>query len=165
MTQSTAVKRIPRGIWVLICVTVFMLAGCDVWRGDEFVYVKLDEETVAVQLRGLPTCEVKGRATVGLVTAVLEAELVDNPEDYFYNFIASDGYSLRALLVNEKRNTGLPPWQDMQKGYLYASETYELMTGWEADTIGGAYGGCYNAKHMHGGTIELLEEDVLLVDE
>ena len=117
-------------------------------------------DSVTVPLKGLPIYEFKGRDVVSLSELIEKAALIDNPEDYFYNFIAADGYSLKALLINEKRDTGLPPWEDMEKGYLYESKSYELMVGWEEDTIGGQNGGCYQVKYMDGGTIEILEDDI-----
>lgn len=157
-------KSIGRRAFIILSVAAILMAGCDVWWGDEVVYVKLGAETISVPLQGLPTSEVKGRTVVRLSVVVEEAVLIESPEKYFYNLIASDGYSLRALLINEKRDTGLPPWQDIQRGYLYASESYELMVGWEANTIGADNGGCYNVKYMSGGTIEALEEDVAVND-
>ncbi len=150
---------------VVMLSTVCMLAGCDIWIGEEYVYVKLGETSVTVPLQGMQTTGVNDRAVVNLAEVIEKADVVEDPENYFYNFIASDGYSLRALLINEKRGTGLPPWQDMQKGYLYASESYELVAGWEEGTLGGTHGGCYNAKYMNGGTIQLLEEDIIVEEQ
>ena len=149
----------------IILAFIVLLYGCDAllfWQGDEEVTVEVDTESVTTPLKGLPMYEFKDRNAVRLSELIEKSALVDNSEDYFYNFIASDGYSLKALLINEKRDTGLPPWEDMEKGYLYESESYELMVGWESDTIGGQHGGCYNVKYMDGGTIEILEDDIVI---
>ena len=148
--------------FTLLIVTI-LLYGCDgflLWQGDEKVIVKMDTESVTVPLKGLTLYEFKNKNAVRLSDVVEKSSVVSDPEVYYYNFIATDNYSLKALLINEKRDTGLPPWEDMQKGYLYESESYELMVGWEEDTIGGQYGGCYLVRYMDGGTIEILEDDV-----
>jgi hypothetical protein len=150
-------------LFASIVSTALLVHGCDInplWRGMETVTVSMDTERITVNLKGLPLYEFKGKNAVRLSEVIQQAGITNKPEDYFYNFIATDGYSLKALLINEKRDTGLPPWEDMERGYLYESASYELMVGWEEDTIGGDYGGCYQVKYMDGGTIEILENDI-----
>ncbi len=131
------------------------------WRGEETVSVKHGDATVVVPLKGLPVRSFKAKDAVLLSDIVNKSALTDAPGNYFYNLIASDNYSLARGIVLGGWGTGLPPWTDMQKGYFYDSPTYELLTGWESDTIGGRIGQAYNVKYMNGGTIELREEDIL----
>ncbi len=147
-----------KALLTILC--LLFLAGCNVWTGEEQVTITMDMESLTIPLKGLPLHEFKDKKAVRLSDLIEQAGLIDNPEDYFYNFIAKDGYSLKALLINETRDTGLPPWEDMGKGYLYESASYELMVGWEEETIGGEYGGCYQVKYMDGGTIQILEDDI-----
>ena len=131
------------------------------WRDDETVTVEHKDESIPVQLKGLPVRTFKEKDAVRLSDIVEKSTLVTQPEKYFYNLIASDDYSLERGIIVGGWGTGLPPWSDMQKGYLYQSSNYELLTGWENDTIGGRIGQCYNVKWMNGGTIELRENDIL----
>lgn len=131
------------------------------WRGEETVSVKHAEQSVVVPLEGLQVRTFKAKDAVLLSDIVDKSALTDTPEDFFYNLIASDDYSLAMGIMFGGWGTGLPPWTDMQKGYFYDSPTYELLTGWESDTIGGRIGQAYNVKYMNGGTVELREEDIL----
>lgn len=161
--KNYKVTHASLAIPVVVFISLILFQGCDplhFWQGDEQVTVRMDAESVTVPLKGLPLYSFQDKNAVNLSEIIKKAALLENPEDYFYNFIAADGYSLKALLINEKRETGLPPWEDMHKGYLYESASYELMVGWEKDTIGGLYGGCYKVKYMDGGTIEILEDDI-----
>ncbi len=130
------------------------------WRGQETVTVKHGDESANVAFKGLQVRTFKEKDAVLLSDIVTKSALTDEPENYFYNLIASDNYSLARGIVVGGWDTGLPPWSDMQKGYLYQSPTYELLTGWESDTIGGRIGQAYNVKYMNGGTIEVREEDI-----
>jgi len=130
------------------------------WRSDETVTVKHGDESADVALKGLQVRTFKEKDAVLLSDIVDKSALTNEPENFFYNLIASDNYSLARGIVVGGWDTGLPPWSDMQKGYLYQSPTYELLTGWESDTIGGRIGQAYNVKYMNGGTIELREEDI-----
>ena len=148
---------------IIALAIIALFYGCDsllFWQGEEKVIIQMDTESIIVPMKGLYIYDFKGKDAVLLSEIVEKSSLTRNPEEYFYNFIASDNYSLKALLINEKRDTGLPPWKDMKKGYLYESESYKLMVGWEEDTVGGQYGGCYKVKYMDGGTIEILEDDI-----
>ena len=131
------------------------------WRGEETISVKYVDQSVIVPLKGLQVRTFKDKDAVLLSDIVEKSALTSTPENYFYNLIASDGYSLAASLKNSGWGTGLPPWKDMQKGYLCQSETYELLTKWESDTIGGRIGNAYNVQYMDGGTIELREQDII----
>lgn len=131
------------------------------WRDDETVTVEYKDESIPVPLKGLPVRTFKEKDAVRLSEIVEKSALVTQPEKYFYNLIASDGYSLERGIIVGGWRTGLPPWSDMQKGYLYQSPNYELLTGWENETIRGRVGQCYNVKWMNGGTIELRENDIL----
>ncbi len=131
------------------------------WRGEETVSVKHGDDSVIVPLKGLQVRTYKEKDAVLLSDIVTKSALTDAPENYFYNLIASDNYSLARGIVMGGWDTGLPPWEDMQKGYFYKSPTYDLLTGWESDTIGGRIGQAYNVKYMNGGTIELRDEDII----
>jgi hypothetical protein len=131
------------------------------WRGDESVFVKHADQSVVVPLKGLPVRTFKAKDAVLLSDIVEKSALTSTPEIYFYNLIASDNYSLARGIVLGGWGTGLPPWADLQQGYLYDSPTYELLTGWASDTIGGRIGNAYNVKYMNGGTIEIREEDII----
>lgn len=130
------------------------------WRGEATVSVKHADQSVMVPLKGLQVRTFKDKDAVLLSDIVEKSDMTSTPENYFYNLIASDDYSLARGIVLGGWGTGLPPWNDMQKGYLYESQTYELLAGWASDTIGGRIGQAYNVKYMSGGTIELREEDI-----
>ena len=135
------------------------------WRGDEEVTVTLGSASVVAPLKGLPVYLYKGKEAVLLSDIIEKAVVTDHPEDYYYNFIASDGYSLERGIILGGWGTGLPPWSDMEKGYFYETTCCGLSVGWDPDTIGGEIGqysdSCYNVKYMDGGTIEIREEDII----
>ena len=131
------------------------------WRGEETVTVKHADESVLVELKGLSVRTFKEKDAVLLSEIVEKSALTSEPEIYYYNLIASDNYSLARGIILGGWGTGLPPWADMQKGYLYQSPSYELLTGWEGNTIGGRIGQAYNVKWMNRGTIELREDDIV----
>jgi len=131
------------------------------WRGEEKVKVQHADRSVEVPLKGLPVRTFKGKDAVLLSDIVEKSALTAEPEKYFYNLIASDDYSLAQSLKSSGWGTGLPPWKDMQKGYLCQSDTYKLLTKWESDTIGGRIGNAYNVQKMDGGIIELCEADIV----
>lgn len=135
------------------------------WRGDEEITVTLGSASVVAPLKGLPVYLYKGKEAVLLADVVEKSDVTDDPEDYYYNFIASDGYSLERGIILGGWGTGLPPWNDMQKGYFYETQCCGLTVGWDPDTIGGEIGqysdSCYNVKYMDGGTIEIREQDII----
>lgn len=118
-------------------------------------------------MEGLLVRTFKGKDAVLMSEIIEKAALVDDPENYFYNFLATDDYSLEMALINNPvYGTGLPPWQDLQKGYLYqtGSASYGLMVGWEPDTIGGRIHNAYDVRLMDGGTIEVRTKDITYPD-
>lgn len=136
------------------------------WREEEEITVvkgsvlDIDSPRVAVPLWGLPIHTFEEKEALRLSDIVDKSGLTENPEEYFYNLIATDGYSLERGIIIGGWETGLPSWNDMEKGYLYKSESYGLLTGWEEDTTGGQIGHCYNVKWMDGGIIEIREKDM-----
>jgi hypothetical protein len=131
------------------------------WRGSEQITVQLGSNDALVDLKGLPVHLFKGKDALLLSEVIEKYNAVAMPENYFYNFIANDGYSLERGIILGGWGTGLPPWSDMQKGYLYLSKSSGLLVGWEPDTVGGKTGGAYNVKFMEGGTIEVREHDII----
>ena len=137
-----------------------------IWREEKDITVVLgslsspDSISEVVSLWGLPVHNFQGKEALRLSEIVERSALTWNPEEYFYNLIATDGFSLARGIIVGGWGTGLPSWSDMQKGYLYRSESFGLLSGWEEDTVGGQIGHCYNVKWMDGGIIEILEEDI-----
>jgi len=135
------------------------------WRGDEEVTVTFGTSSAVVPLKGLLIYLYKGKEGVLLADVVEKSEVTDHPEDYYYNFIASDGFSLERGIILGGWGTGLPPWSDMEKGYFYETTCCGLSVGWDPDTIGGQIGqysdSAYNVKYMNGGTIEIREHDIV----
>lgn len=131
------------------------------WRGEDTITVQQGTDSAAVALRGLPVYLFNEKETVRLSDIVEKSAITDTPGIYFYNLIANDGYSLERGILLAGWGTGLPSWQDMQKGYLYQTESFGLMAGWEEDTVGGQIGQAYNVKWMENGIIELRQEDIL----
>jgi hypothetical protein len=130
------------------------------WRGDETITVRSGDDAVPVELRDLPVYWFNRRESVRLADIVEKSALTATPELYFYNLIARDKYSLENGILDGGWGTGLPPWSDMQKGYLYATSSSGLLTTWDAGTIGAQIGQCYNVKKMGGGIIELRSQDI-----
>ncbi len=132
------------------------------WQGDETVTVEYDGRATTVALSGLHATTFKGKQAMVLSDIIQESSIVDDPENYYYVFYATDGYSLETALLHEDFYTGFPPWNDMQRGYVYQtnSELYGLMVGWEDGTIGGRVHHCYDVKWMNGGSIQLRDHDI-----
>lgn len=131
------------------------------WRGEEKITVKEGASSVPVSLKNLPVYLYNEKEALKLADIVEASAVTESPETFFYNLIANDGYSLERGILLAGWGTGLPAWQDMQKGYLYQTESFGLMAGWEEDTIGGQTGQAYNVKWMESGIIELRQEDIL----
>lgn len=166
-------RQLPwKGLWFsLLCLVFAAAVGCDqptdpgdndtvVWTGLEAVIVSFGTDDVVVYLEGMPVSIYEGIEGVRLSDIVTEAALVAIPAEYFFNFIASDGFDMSKMAM--KNQMGLPTWNDMQKGYVYDSgSSGGLSVMWEAGTPPGDFGRFYNCKLMDGGTIQMLAVDVL----
>ena len=133
------------------------------WTGDEWITVRKEgTEGVEVTLNGMPITEYDGLECIRLSDIVMKAAVTTTPEQYFYNFIAADSFSVKAKLIQRGLRSGLPTWDDMHKGYIYDAGPDGLTIAWEADTVAGESGaGLYNVYLMQGGAIELLDYNVV----
>ena len=131
------------------------------WRGKEQITVQQGSVSVLVDLWGLPVQPFNGKEALRLSEIVEKSAVTGDPEQYFYNLIASDDYSLERGIIISGWGTGLPTWNDMGKGYLYQTKSSGLLTGWEPDTVPGKTGNTYKVSFMDGGTIEIREEDII----
>lgn len=123
------------------------------WEGPETVFVVLEETEVEVPLKGLLTYDFKSTPAVLLSELILAGGLSPNPEDFSFDFTATDGYN---LLIKRGDISLLPGWEEMKKGYLYLDTRYEdLSCGWEEHPWGSALS-AYQVKFMNGGKIILL---------
>jgi len=129
------------------------------WTGPEVVTVVLGAARVDTALEGIETSPFKTSSGLTLA-AVRLSDLIDKagvtsaPEQYRYDFTASDGYN---LLIKRGSKDLLPNWEDMHIGYLYLDQE-DLRVGWdESEQPWGSAVSAYNVKFMDGGTIELLE--------
>ncbi|MDY6972118.1 MAG: DNRLRE domain-containing protein [Thermodesulfobacteriota bacterium] len=136
------------------------------WRQEDYITVVLGSlafsESISelVSLWGLPVHDFQGKESLRLSDIVEKSAMTETPNNYYYNLIATDGYSLERGIIVGGWGTGLPTWSDMQKGYLYPTESFGLLCGWEEDSVGGQIGHCYNVKWMDGGVIEIREQDM-----
>lgn len=161
-------------IWTLmftiLCIGLLTLnTGCkllltdnNTWQGDEQVEVTVGTDTVTVNLKGMRISTYEDIDGVKLSDVVKKARVATNAEleEYYFNFIASDGYDMSVKAKSSQME--LPTWDDMQKGYLYDSGTSSGLTiKWEAGTPPGDFGKFFNAKMMDGGIIQILEDSVL----
>jgi hypothetical protein len=124
------------------------------WDGPEIVFVALDDVTVEVELAGLQTRDYLGVAAVLLSDLIIKSGLTPNPESFYYDFTASDGYDL--LVKRYEDVTLLPTWTELVGGYLYVDSRFDDLTaGWTTHPWGSALS-AYQVKWMNGGTITLL---------
>ncbi len=132
------------------------------WTGDEWVTVRRERtEGVAVSLKGMRISEYDGKDCIRLSDIVEKSAVTTTPEAYYYNFIAADGFSVKDRLILRGLTSGLPPWEDMQRGYMYDAGTDGLCLIWEPDTVAINAGyGLYTPRLMQGGFIELLDYNV-----
>jgi len=162
----------PCKTWTLIAFACLVIMGCGEgweayerqydtsgdqrpgvpWQGEEAVLVVLGNVEVETPLAGIETSDFKGVGAVRLSDLIRESGITASPEDYRYDFTATDGYNL--LLKRGEDLEKLPNWENMQHGFLYLYQSLE--TGWEEHPWGSAVS-AYNVKYMDGGTIELLE--------
>ncbi len=127
------------------------------WEGEETIFVELDETSVEVPLAGLETRDFMGVRAVLLADVVVASGLTPNPESYWYDFTATDGYNLFQKRYEDK--TLLPGWVEMAAGYLYFDARFDdLTTGWTQHPWGGALS-AYQVKWMNEGAITLLPVD------
>jgi hypothetical protein len=126
------------------------------WEGEETVRVVLDAVNVEVALAGMTTYDYGGAAAVSLSELIAHSAVTGTPEDYRYDFTATDGYDLLTKRYGDA--SLLPAWTEMQGGYLYRDSRYDDLTcGWTEHPWGGALS-AYQVKWMNGGTITLLPE-------
>jgi hypothetical protein len=132
------------------------------WTGDEKITVRKEGSAgTDVSLRGMVISEYDGKDCVRLSEIVEKSAVTTTPEAYYYNFIAADGFSVKDRLIFRGLTSGLPPWEDMQRGYLYDAGTDGLCLIWEPDTVAINAGyGLYKPRLMEGGFIELLDYTV-----
>lgn len=155
-----------------ITVIFFLLSGCgpgwegyennystvepiseEPWEGTESVFVALDDLEVEVPLKGLMTYDFNSAPSVSLSELVLAAGISQTPEDFRYDFTATDDYN---LLIKRKEFLLLPGWEEMKNGYLYLDSRYEdLTSGWVDHPWGSALS-AYQVKFMNGGRITAL---------
>jgi hypothetical protein len=156
----------------VLCISTLSLNwGCkprptdnNTWQGDEQVYVTLGTETVTISLHGMPVSTYEGIDGVKLSSIVKKANLATTAElaDKYFNFIATDGYDMSLKAIYWQKS--LPTWDDMQHGYLYDSGSSSGLTiRWEDGTPEYAFDGgrFYNVRLMDGGTIQILDDNVL----
>ena len=134
------------------------------WTGDEQVYVTFGAQTETISLHGMATSKYEGTECVKLSDIVKKAGLATSAElaDYYFNFIAVDAYDMSKMAIYWGKS--LPTWDDMQKGYFYDSGSSGGLTAmWETGTPEEAFNGgrFYNVRLMDGGTIQILEDNVL----
>lgn len=134
---------------------VAMVAAGEPWEGDERVWVVLGDTEIDLPLAGIAAGEFRGVSALVLAQVVRAAAVTERPEDYRYDFTATDDYNL--LVKREGDLLLLPSWEDLQHGYLYRNPDGDLRVGWEADfQPWGSAVSAYRLKYMNGGTIELL---------
>jgi len=131
------------------------------WSGPERVFVDFGGERVETFLEGIVTSGF--HTSAGIVIAAVRlsdligrSEITASPEQYRYDFTASDGYNLLRKRGGDLEL--LPDWENMHHGYLYTSDIGDLTVGWdEAEQPWGSAVSAYNLKYMDGGTIGLLQ--------
>jgi hypothetical protein len=170
--MKNSFKKIILGLTLnALCIAMLGLNwGCkplptdnNTWQGDEQVSVTFGAETVTISLHGMPVSTYNGVECVKLSNIVKKANLATNAEleDYYFNFIAVDGYDMSEMAIYWGKN--LPTWDDMQKGYLYdTASSSGLSIMWEKGTKEEDFGvgRFYYVRLMDGGTIQILEDDV-----
>jgi len=134
------------------------------WEGDEAVWVVLGQTAVKTALEGIVTSDFEGIAGVRLSDLIEKSQITETPEQYRYDFTATDGYNLLAKRDGDIEE--LPNWENMQNGFFYRSPTDDLEVAWDpAEQPWGSAVSAYNVRSMNGsdsdipsdgGTIELL---------
>ncbi len=125
------------------------------WVGDERVILVLGAEKKEVPLAGITSTSFRGAPAVFLTDVVLAAALEEAPEDFRYDFTASDGYNL--FVKRYEDASLLPSWDDMHHGFLYRNPDGDLRIGWDEDfQPWGSAVSAYRLKYMNGGTIALI---------
>lgn len=130
----------------------------DPWDGSQTVYVILNDSEVQTPLADLQTYDFQGQPAVLLSELIISSGITQTPEDYRFDFTATDGYN---LLTKREGDAGLlPGWDEMRAGYLYEDSRYggDLTSGWTEHPWGSALS-AYLVKFMNGGTITLIEAD------
>ena len=69
------------------------------WRGSEQITVQLGSNDAVVDLKGLPVHLFKGKDALLLSEIIEKSNAVTTPENYYYNFIANDNYSLERGII------------------------------------------------------------------
>ena len=124
------------------------------WVGDETVFVVLGQTEIETALEGIVTSDFEGIAGVRLSDLIEKSRITGTPEQYRYDFTATDGYNLLEKRGNDIEE--LPSWENMQNGFFYyPSPSSSLETAWEEHPWGSDYS-AYKVRDMDEGEIELL---------
>jgi len=127
------------------------------WVGDETVFVVLGQTEVETTLEGIVTSDFGGVAGVRLSDLIEKSQITETPEQYGYDFTATDDPPYNLLAKRGGDIEKLPNWENMQNGFLYRTPTDDLEVAWDpAKQPWGSAVSAYNVKYMNGGTIELL---------
>ena len=129
------------------------------WVGDETVWVKLGHTEIETPLAGIVPSDFLGSGAVRLSDLINASGITATPEAFRYDFTArpppeGDGYNLLAKRGGDL--SLLPDWENMQHGFLYLYDGWDLRTGWDEEQPWGSAVLAYNVKYMNGGLIELL---------
>ena len=126
------------------------------WEGAESVFVVIGDVRQKTPLAGLQTYDYLGLRAVSLSELIIASGASLTPEDYRYDFTATDGYNL--LVKRSGDLLKLPGWEEMKKGYLYLDSRFDDLTcGWEEHPWSSALS-AYQVKFLNGGTITLFLE-------
>ncbi|MHA1568930.1 MAG: hypothetical protein ACTSXZ_05630 [Alphaproteobacteria bacterium] len=136
------------------------------WEGDQTLVITTPDGDVPVDLNGLPAFtwndpEDQTDKSALLVSDVVAAAFAGkdfDPEDYKFNFIASDGYNILSKKL-EGDYRGLPAYGDLDMGWFIEyeeddSKYIDIRVIWDEDL---GYENFMGAKMMDGGTIEMVE--------
>ncbi len=127
------------------------------WDGPQSVFVAFEDMNVEVFLEGMETCDFHGAPAVRLSELIIKSGLTNEPENFRYDFTATDGYNL--FIKRHDDLSLLPGWDEMKSGYLYEDARYDdLAAGWTEHPWGSALS-AYQIKLMDAGTITLLSPD------
>ena len=126
------------------------------WEGSQNILVVIDDVNQETPLAGLQTYDFLGVRAILLSELIIASTVSQTPEDYRFDFTATDGYNLLAKRGDDISK--LPSWDDMKNGFLFLDSRYDdLTTGWEEPPWGSALS-AYQVKFMNGGTITLYLE-------
>jgi len=132
------------------------------WDGGQSITVTDGDASVSVALDGLDLYDCSNGDCVRLSDVVDKSAVTDTPDTKYYNLMANDGFSMMDMIIKKGASSGLPPWQDMQDGYLYdAGGEKGIAVEWGEDTVATQSGlGFYQMSQMDEGTIEIFDDDI-----